>query len=105
MVLKELQAHLENNFVAAATQGLDATFCLAVANERLTFRISEQKLEFVDSDFCDATFHFEDVGAVGDLLAGRRDVIASFMDGEFRADGYLIWAFLLMAMFRAQPSP
>ena len=102
MVLKELQARLENEFVAAATEGMDATFCLAMANERLAFRISEQKLEFVDAESgsCDATFHFEDVDVADELLAGRRDVISSFMEGQFRADGYLIWAFLLMAMFR-----
>ncbi len=102
MLLKELQAHLENNFVASATQGLDATFCLTLATERLAFRVCQQKLEFIDASRsqCDATFHFDDVDAASDLLSGRRDVLASFMKGQFRADGYLVWAFLLMAMFR-----
>ncbi|MCH8140829.1 MAG: hypothetical protein IH908_04460 [Proteobacteria bacterium] len=102
MVLKELQARLQENFVPSASEGLDATFCLAIATERLTFRIRAQSLEFINlkSSVCDATFYFENVPAADDLLCGRHDVLTSFMEGKFRADGYLMWAFRLMAMFR-----
>ncbi|MCZ6616633.1 MAG: hypothetical protein O7E57_00765 [Gammaproteobacteria bacterium] len=102
MVLAELQAHLEKNFSPHATEGLDATFCLAMAKERLTFRIREQALEFttLESRSCDATFHFEGVEDAAALLSGQQDVLKSFMSGQFRADGYLMWAFLLIAIFR-----
>ena len=102
MILGELQALLESNFFPPATEGLDATFCLAIANETLTFRVREKNLEFTNttSSLCDATFHFEDVDSADALLSGRQGVLESFMAGHFRADGYLMWAFLLMAMFR-----
>ncbi|MCZ6853786.1 MAG: hypothetical protein O7G86_07685 [Gammaproteobacteria bacterium] len=102
MTLNELQARLLRNFSPRVTAGLDAAFCLAIGTERLTFRIVEETLEFSDLEAgsCDATFHFEDVDGADALLSGRQDVLSAFMGGQFSSDGYLIWAFVLMAMFR-----
>ncbi len=102
MVLDELKAQLQKNFSMGATAGLDATFCLAIHRETLTFRIRAQTLEFSDLEpgSVDATFHFHDVDAAEALLYGKRDVVNAFMEGQFSSDGYLTWTFVLMAMFR-----
>lgn len=100
MVLDELKAQLQKNFSTGATAGLDATFCLAIHRERLTFRIREQTLEFSDLGSVDATFRFHDVDAAEALLSGKQDVVNAFMKGQFSSDGYLTWTFVLLAMFR-----
>ena len=39
------------------------------------------------------------------LLSGQANAFDAFMEGRFRADGYLMWAFTLMAMFGSQSLP
>jgi putative sterol carrier protein len=53
----------------------------------------------------DATFMFEDVDTAWALLSGRGDAFEAFMQGRFRSDGYLMWAFALMAMFQSASLP
>jgi putative sterol carrier protein len=110
MALSILQAHLEKNFHASAAAAIDATLRLSVAEDSLAFRISHGTLEFVDGASCDgascdATFYFHDVDSALALLSGQADPFEAFMNGGFRADGYLMWAFTLMAMFRTASLP
>ena len=117
MALRSLQKHLEDNFHPAAAGTIDATFRLAIdggTNEEvLTFHVNHGVLEFIDSSanleadtpVCDATFFFADTDTAWALLSGQGDALQAFMDGQFRADGYLMWAFTLMAMFRATSLP
>ncbi|MFP6837775.1 MAG: SCP2 sterol-binding domain-containing protein [Pseudomonadales bacterium] len=100
MALRSLQTFMENSFHAPAPAAIDATFRLAIDDETLTFKIRHGKLEFVDSAYYDATFYFPDADTARALLAGQADVSEAFMKGRFRADGYLMWAFALLAMFR-----
>ncbi|MDH3642293.1 MAG: hypothetical protein OES38_09370 [Gammaproteobacteria bacterium] len=113
MSLRSLQKHLEENFHPAAAGTIDATFRLAIDGqtdeEVLTFHVNHGVLEFAASrsslearaQACDATFYFADTDTAWALLSGQGDAFQAFMDGQFRADGYLMWAFTLMAMFRA----
>ncbi len=48
----------------------------------------------------DFTLYFNDAKHAFDLLTGAADPVAAFMAHEFRADGYLIWVFSVLAMFR-----
>ena len=107
MALRALQSHLESTFYAPASQGMDALIRLAIADEELVFRISDGRLEFHEADSVrpDATFFFEDVDTAWALLSGQADAFSAFMEGRFRADGYLMWAFTLMAMFQSQSLP
>jgi putative sterol carrier protein len=107
MALRALQSHLENTFFAPASGGMDATIRLAIAEETLTFEISEGRLQFFSDESIepDATFFFEDVDIAWALLSGQADAFSAFMEGRFRADGYLMWAFTLMAMFQSRSLP
>jgi hypothetical protein len=105
MALRSLQALLEKNFHPPAAGEIDAIFRLAVAEETLTFEVRHGVLDFRESAECDATFYFEDVDTAWALLSGQADAFDAFMNGRFRADGYLLWAFALMAMFRSGSLP
>ncbi len=107
MALRALQSHLEETFHAPASGGLDAVLRLAIGDDALVFRVAEGALEFdmAGSMRPDATFYFEDVDIAWALLSGRADAFSAFMEGRFRADGHLMWAFALMAMFQSASLP
>ncbi len=107
MALRALQSHLERTFFAPASQGMDAIIRLAIDDEELIFEISEEQIRFYDATTLvpDATFYFEDVDIAWALLSGQADAIGAFMEGRFRADGYLMWAFTMMAMFQSSSLP
>lgn len=107
MALTALQAHLTATFYAPASAGFDATIRLAIGEQSLVLRVAEGELTFTDTLLAkpDATFYFDDVDIAWALLPGQADAISAFMAGQFRADGYLMWAFALMAMFRSASLP
>jgi putative sterol carrier protein len=107
MALRALQAHLESSFHAPAATGLDAVLRLRIDAEALTFRVRHGALEFdlPESVQPDATFMFEDVDTAWSLLSGQADAFEAFMTGRFRSDGYLMWAFALMAIFQSRSLP
>ncbi len=107
MALRALQSHLERTFHGPASDGMDAVIRLAIADELLQFQVAEQRIQFhpPESVRPDATFFFEDVDIAWALLSGQADAFAAFMEGRFRSDGYLMWAFRLMAMFQSESLP
>lgn len=107
MDLATLRAQLERTFHPPASHGLDAVFQLAIAEEALTFAIADRKIRFLEDGSVrpDATFLFSDMDTAWALLTGRSDAFSAFMAGSFRADGYLMWAFTLMAMFQSESLP
>ncbi len=107
MSLPALQAHLERSFHPPAAAGLDAVFRLEAGDETLLFRVRHGRLELdLPADAkADATFIFADEETAWALLAGRADAFEAFMTGRFRSDGYLMWAFALMAMFQSASLP
>jgi putative sterol carrier protein len=107
MALRGLQTHLQQTFYPDAAAGLDAVLRLAIGDESLTFTVSSKTLQFDEtgSTIPDATFYFEDVDTAWALLSGRADAFSAFMEGRFRADGYLMWAFALMSMFQSDSLP
>ena len=62
--------------------------------------IRQGQLEFADGLEADATFYFDTPDQALQLLTGNADVFQAFMEGQFRADGYLMWTFALLNMFR-----
>lgn len=116
MALRALQTHLEQTFYPPAAEGLDARLRLQIGEEELLFTVTPGGLVFDDAEVDaepasaappdpDATFFFEDVDTAWALLSGRADAFEAFMTGRFRADGYLMWAFSLMAMFQSDSLP
>ena len=107
MALRALQSHLEKTFHPPASTGMDAIIRLAIADELLQFQVADGRISFHEADTRkpDATFFFEDVDIAWALLSGQADAFTAFMEGRFRADGYLMWAFTLMAMFQSESLP
>ncbi len=107
MALRALQSHLENTFFPPASVGMDAVIRLAIADELLQFEVAEGTIEFHEAGNRepDATFFFEDVDIAWALLSGQADAFGAFMEGRFRSDGYLMWAFTLMSMFQSESLP
>ena len=76
---------------------------LGFHDKRLSYQVTQlyvMNRNALESRSCDATFHFEGVEDAAALLSEQQEVLKSFMNGQFRADGYLMWAFLLIAIFR-----
>lgn len=107
MALNALRDHLQHSFDGAAAAHFDALIELDIAGERLRFEVRHGEIRFLPADgtAADATFLFADVDTAWSLLSGRGDAFQAFMDGRFRSDGHLMWAFALMAMFRSTSLP
>lgn len=107
MSLRALEKHLERSFRPAAASRIDAVFRVTVNGDSLTFRVDHGTLDFrlPPGTRPDATFMFEDVDTAWSLLSGTDDAFEAFMEGRFRSDGYLMWAFALMAMFQSSSLP
>ncbi|MCB1686405.1 MAG: hypothetical protein KDI31_18045, partial [Pseudomonadales bacterium] len=85
----------------------DAVIQLSVGGETLAFRVAGETISFEEAvgRTPDATFFFSDMDTAWNLLSGRADAFSAFMQGTFRADGYLMWAFTMMAMFQSESLP
>jgi putative sterol carrier protein len=107
MALTTLHRLLEASFHPPAAAGMDAVLRIQAGDQALTFRIVHGTIAFDPDNRLqpDTTFHFADVATAEALFAGTEDAFDAFMAGRFRADGYLMWAFTLMAMFRSRSLP
>jgi putative sterol carrier protein len=107
MSIASLQQHLQQSFQPGAATGIDAVLRLQAGAEQLTFRVRDGTLDFAVPDTmpADATFMFTDLDTARALLSGRGNAFDAFMAGHFRSDGYLMWAFALMAMFGSASLP
>lgn len=107
MALRSLARHLERSFNPAVAERLDAVFRITVDGDALVFRVSHGSLDFDVPEGArpDVTFMFEDADTAWALLSGRDDAFEAFMEGRFKSDGYLMWAFALMAMFQSPSLP
>ncbi|MEQ8486910.1 MAG: SCP2 sterol-binding domain-containing protein [Pseudomonadales bacterium] len=105
--MNDLRRHLEASFHPPAAAGIDAVLRLAAQDQSLTFRVRHGRIDFSVPEHvrADATFIFADPDTAIELLTGRANAFDAFMDGRFRSDGYLMWAFALMAMFRSGSLP
>jgi len=102
MTITDLHRLLEASFQPGITRGMDAVLRVQAGEDAVTFRVDHGTIVFDPGNLLvpDATFHFADVATARELLQGEQDAFEAFMAGRFRADGYLMWAFALIAMFR-----
>lgn len=105
--MNELRDILMASFYPPAARGLDASLRIQVGHDCLDFRVEHGRVDFdpVLPDGPDTVFRFADHRTARALLTGEEDAFEAFMHGRFRADGYLMWAFTLMAMFRSVSLP
>ncbi len=105
MPFTDLENLLLARFDARRAAGFDGTIRLAVDSDALEFTIRDGQLVFGDGATPDVTFTFSDVETAKALLSGQGNAIDAFMQGRFKADGYLMWAFALMGFFQNASRP
>ncbi|MDP6826122.1 MAG: hypothetical protein QF515_03245 [Pseudomonadales bacterium] len=92
---------LSESFNAIAAEHFDGAFRIDAGDTKLAFNVRDGHLTaLADTDEVDLILYFENASEALDILTGSADVIDAFMQGRFRSDGYLIWVFTLLAMFR-----
>ena len=101
----DLENFLSARFDANMAADFDGAIRVLIEDQAANFVIREGKLTFDTGIEPDATFIFSDVDTAKALLTGTGNAIEAFMEGRFKADGYLMWAFAMMAFFRREPSP
>ena len=98
---QELAVTLTERFNSAQAAQFDGAFCIDTGTAQIAFTVSHGELATAPADAdVDLTLYFHSAQEALELLTGNGDVIQAFMDGRFRSDGYLIWVFTLLAMFR-----
>ncbi|MBM4205924.1 MAG: hypothetical protein FJ194_17540 [Gammaproteobacteria bacterium] len=72
--------------------------------EAVGFRIEHGRIERLDPgrQTFDITLFFQSADEAFNLLCGSANPVAAFMEGRFRSDGYLLWVFAVLAMFRGR---
>lgn len=107
MNIEELEAELYQRFRPEAASGIDMLVRLDVADRtHLLLTVRDGALT-ISSDVRapDVTFSFEDLATAMAIIRGESDAIEAFMNGRFRADGYLMMAFKLMELFGSRSLP
>ena len=105
MSLAELENFLIARFDAQMAAGFDGVIRLSVDAQSLTCTIRDGQLTCNTEAAPDVTFMFSDFDTAMAILSGQTDPIDAFMQGRFKADGYLMWAFAMMAFFRSESLP
>ena len=109
MNTNDLMQALRSAFHPTAAADFDARVRLQLGlpedalTPSLTLGIHHGALDVAEStagEAVDFTLYFADAEQALALLTGQADPVAAFMAHEFRADGYLIWVFSVLAMFR-----
>lgn len=97
----DLSTELAQRFKAEAAAHVDTVFRLTTGHRTsLVFSVRAGKICF-EPDACpDVTFTFESPEAAHAIILGDADPIAAFMAGQFRSDGHLPLAFVLLGLFR-----
>ncbi len=98
---QQLNAQINPGLVANLGTDFDGCIGLCVADEQLSFQLRSGEFRWLtDATLVDARFHFTTWDDALALLSGTEDLMQAFVESRIRADGYLIWTFTLLALFR-----
>ena len=99
-----LESALRDSFKSAVAAEFDAAIRIICADQpTIWMRIDHGHIVVEQSDgsrAADLTLYFDNEASAVDLLTGKADPIRAFMAHEFRSDGYLVWVFTVLSMFR-----
>lgn len=103
-----LAEELAKRFRPQAAQGLRMDIRLAIGGSDDVFLALDDG--HLDAGLAtisepDVSFLFSDMDTAWRILSGRENAIDAFMQGRFRADGYLMMAFKLMEIFGSLSLP
>jgi putative sterol carrier protein len=107
MTIENLEAELYRRFRPDAATGVDMLVRLSVSEHaHLLLNLRDCALTITkDAKAPDVTFLFDDLATANAIIRGEIDAIGAFMNGKFRADGYLMMAFKLMEIFGSRSLP
>ena len=107
MNVSELEKELHQRFRPEAATGIDMLLRLDVSERaHLLLNVRDGVLTIgSDPRAPDVTFIFENLATATAIIRGEADAIDAFMNGRFRADGYLMMAFKLMELFGSRSLP
>ncbi|MCX7064553.1 MAG: SCP2 sterol-binding domain-containing protein [Proteobacteria bacterium] len=107
MTTHELANELRERFRPEAAVGVDMLIRLEVSDrEHLLLQIADCTLTVTHgAQTPDVSFRFADLATAVSIIRGQSDAIDAFMNGRFRADGYLMMAFKLMELFGSRSLP
>jgi len=107
MTIEDLETELYRRFRPEAAAGVDMLVRLNVSERaHLLLDLRDGALTISrGSRTPDVTFLFEDLATATAIIRGEADAIGAFMNGKFRADGYLMMAFKLMEIFGSRSLP
>jgi putative sterol carrier protein len=107
MEIEELAAELYNRFRPEAASGVDMLLRLDVPDSGHLLLVVRDGTLAITTDVAapDVTFRFENLATATAIIRGESDAIEAFMNGRFRADGYLMMAFKLMELFGSRSLP
>ncbi|TDJ25985.1 MAG: hypothetical protein E2O54_08850 [Gammaproteobacteria bacterium] len=103
-----LAEELAKRFRPQAAQGLRMDIRLAIGGSDDVFlALDDGHLDVGLATISepDVSFLFSDMDTAWRILSGRENAIDAFMQGRFRADGYLMMAFKLMEIFGSLSLP
>lgn len=106
-----MREFLRGRFNPNHQTGLDAKIALDWRDGKIEFSVCDECLEFAsnsgqasgDEEPAELVIYFDCEATARRLLSGQGDPMASFVNGEIRSNGYLIWVFHAFAAFAGKP--
>ena len=96
--------YLTNNFDPAAATEIDARIELRLNEESVQFVIQDKELHITKVEESplnpEIILFFESANLAYEIFTGTTEVVHAFMNGQFRSDSNLIWAFQILGAFR-----
>lgn len=105
---KDLASELAARFRPQAAAGMRMNIRLAIEGcDDVFITIDDGRAEvgLNPTPAADVSFLFDDMDTAWRILSGQENAIDAFMEGRFRADGYLMMAFKLMEIFGSLSLP
>ncbi len=105
---EQLAAELDARFRPQAATGLKMQVRLDITgSEEVSIALTDGRAQVSvgPGPTPDVSFIFSDMDTAWRIFTGRENAIEAFMQGRFRADGYLMMAFRLMEMFGSLSLP
>ena len=102
--IDKVAEYLKNNFDPTAASEIDARIELRLSNESVHFVIKDEELHMAqpeeDPSNPEIILFFESANLAYEIFTGTTEVVHAFMNGQFRSDSNLIWAFQILGAFR-----
>lgn len=94
---------LKQQFTPERAGELDATIQFSWPQGHCSVGVHDGKATYYEGSQTapspELILYFKDENQAVDIFSGRDNPVAAFMRGEFRSNGYIVWAFQTLAAF------